>query len=430
MTLVLSPAEIVQKREAEGRLGLLVKHETWKRRSLGELCSIQNGAPFESSLFNNVGTGMPLIRIRDISKSSSETYYSGPFDDAYVVTSGDMLIGMDGDFRLAKWMGDDGLLNQRVCRLVVISDEASETFVELIVPGYLDAIWEETSATTVKHLSSRSIGEIPIPIPPVDEQEKIVEILEEELSRLDAALSSVRSVREKSQLFRRSLLHAAFTGSLTGHDITDGGIPVGWKRCVLGDLARWGSGGTPKSGTESFYGGPIKWAVIGDLTESWVSETAQTITELGLEKSSAKLIAPGTVMLAMYGASIGRTGIAAVELATNQAIAYALPKEGVLDAQYLLKYLQSQKENFVRAGQGGAQPNISQALIKAWPILLPPIEEQAKIVEVLDEQLSRLDASLAIADVIEKKASAFRCSLLQAAFSGNLTKEWREGAHV
>jgi type I restriction enzyme S subunit len=198
-------------------------------------------------------------------------------------------------------------------------------------------------------------------------------------------------------------------------------LPSDWEVSNLGDVAKWGSGGTPKSGTAAFYGGPIMWAVIGDLTESWVSETAQSITKLGLEKSSAKVISSGTVMLAMYGASIGRTGIAAVEMATNQAIAFAVPHAEILDTQYLLKYLQSQKEDFVRAGQGGAQPNISQTVIKSWPIPVPPLQEQKKIVEILEEQLSRLDASLASVHSMREKSARFRRSLLYAAFSGALT---------
>lgn len=207
---------------------------------------------------------------------------------------------------------------------------------------------------------------------------------------------------------------------------TSENLPAGWLLRGLGEVAKWGSGGTPKSGTPAFYGGEIRWAVIGDLTESWVIETAQTITNAGLEKSSAKIIEPGTVMLAMYGASIGRTGIAAVEMATNQAIAFAVPIDGVLDAQYLLKYLQSQKEDFVRAGQGGAQPNISQTVIKPWPIPLPPIAEQVKIVEILEEQLSRLDAALASVRAVREKSARFRRSLLHAAFIGALTSH--EGA--
>jgi type I restriction enzyme S subunit len=219
-------------------------------------------------------------------------------------------------------------------------------------------------------------------------------------------------------------------------DISIGEIPESWHISELGKVAKWGSGGTPKSGTSAFYGGGIPWAVIGDLTESWVSDTAQTITKTGLEKSSAKIIEPGTVMLAMYGASIGRTGIASVKMATNQAIAFAVPVEGIVDNQFLLKYLQSQKEIFVRAGQGGAQPNISQTVIKPWPIPLPPIAEQMKIIEILEEQLSRLDAALASVRAVREKSARFRRSLLHAAFSGALTghdtsdgklpKEWEE----
>ena len=198
-------------------------------------------------------------------------------------------------------------------------------------------------------------------------------------------------------------------------------LPDSWHQSKLGKVAKWGSGGTPKSGTKAFYGGEIPWAVIGDLTESWVSQTAQTITKAGLEKSSAKIIEPGTVMLAMYGASIGRTGIAAVKMATNQAIAFAVPIEDVVDKQYLLKYIQSQKEIFVRAGQGGAQPNISQTVIKPWPIPVPPIAEQMKIVEILEEQFSRLDAALSSVRSVRVKAAQFSKSLLHAAFAGVLT---------
>ena len=294
------------------------------------------------------------------------------------------------------------------------------------------------NGTTRLKLTQGAMNRIPVLVPPLSEQEKIVEILEEQLSRLDAALASVCAVREKAARFRRSLLHAAFTGALTGRVISNGNLLSGWKICELQDVAKWGSGGTPKSGNRNFYGGDIPWAVIGDLTESLVTKTAQCITKQGLENSSAKVVKPGTVLLAMYGASIGRTGVAAVEMATNQAIAFAVPFDEMTNSSYLLKFLQSQKEAFVRAGQGGAQPNISQTVIKPWPIPIPPLKEQEKIVEVLEEQFSRLDAALAlvrgvrekVVDEIESRVAALRRSLLHAAFTGNLTKEWRENNYV
>ena len=122
---------------------------------------------------------------------------------------------MDGDFRVSRWQGPEALLNQRVCRLTVNQDEFLGELLELILQGYLDAIWRETSSTTVKHLSSKSILEIPLPIPTVGEQERIVEILEDQLSRLDASLAVADAVEERSTALCRSLLHSAFTGRLT-----------------------------------------------------------------------------------------------------------------------------------------------------------------------------------------------------------------------
>ena len=410
----------------------------WDDEELGVIAETQLGKMLNSS--KQTGSAkMPYLRNINLQWgriSLSDIKEMDIFDEEkeqFTLLKGDVLVCEGGEpGRSAVWNIDLPMAFQNAVHRIRPSSRITSEFLcyqfeWLVKNGFLD---ENFTGVTIKHFSQQKLRRIKCVVPPVQEQVKIVEILEEQLSRLDAALASVRAVREKSARFRRSLLHAAFTGELTGHDTSDGKLPEGWQETCLGDVAKWGSGGTPKSGTAAFYGGPIKWAVIGDLTESWVTETAQSITNLGLEKSSAKIISPGTVMLAMYGASIGRTGIAAVEMATNQAIAFAVPHDGVLDAQYLLKYLQSQKDDFVRAGQGGAQPNISQTVIKPWPMQLPPLDEQVKIVEILEEQLSRLDAGIAIADAIEKKASALRRSLLHAAFSGNLTKEWREGAHV
>ena len=417
---------------------------SWINALIGDAAEFVRGVTYQKSDARNQAEDgyIPLIRATNIGNETL-TYDEFVFVPRNVVKS-EQLIRVN-DIVIAASSGSISVVGKSApvlrdfeatfgafCAVLRPKDEVLPGFFRLYVQSpTVRETWSNLArGTNINNLKREQVLSTSMPIAPLPEQEKIVEILDEQLSRLDAALTSVRAVRKKTARFRRSLLHAAFTGALTGHDNSTNNLPTDWKISSLGDVAKWGSGGTPKSGTSSFYGGPIKWAVIGDLTESWVSETAQSITKLGLEKSSAKVVSPGTVMLAMYGASIGRTGIASTEMATNQAIAFAVPHDGILDAQYLLKYLQSQKEDFVRAGQGGAQPNISQTVIKPWPIPLPPIEEQMRIIELLEEQLSRLDASLAIADAIEKKASALRRSLLHAAFSGNLTKEWREGAHV
>ncbi len=125
----------------------------------------------------------------------------------------------------------------------------------------------------------------------------------------------------------------------------------------------------------------------------------------------------------MYGATIGRTSILGIDAATNQACAVGIPDAASTD--FLYYFLVSQEKRFVDAGKGGAQPNISQGIVKAWPISLPPSAEQTRIVAKLEELLSDLDAGVAELKAAQKKLAQYRQSLLKAAVEGELTAEWR-----
>ena len=170
-------------------------------------------------------------------------------------------------------------------------------------------------------------------------------------------------------------------------------LPPGWAYRQLQDVALMSSGGTPRSGDPRFYaGGTIPWAVIGDLTDGPVLKTRQQITEAALSASAAKLIPPGTVLLAMYG-SIGKLGLSGVPMATNQAIACLRPRLEILTDRWLFWYLMQQRPELATKGAGAAQKNISQSLLRPWPIPVPPIDEQHRIVAGLEDHLSRLDAA-------------------------------------
>ena len=195
------------------------------------------------------------------------------------------------------------------------------------------------------------------------------------------------------------------------------GPPEGWTSTTLGAVARWGSGGTPKVGDSRYYGGDIPWAVIGDLNDGIVRSTAQRITGLGLAESSAKLVPQGAVLVAMYG-SIGKLGIAGVEMATNQAIAFAVPDSAVLDRDYLFHYLLAQRHELGRAGKGATQQNIGQGVLKAWPISFPAIGEQRRIVDLLEDHLSRLDAAEGYLRRVVMKEELARGAVFQAALLG------------
>ena len=169
----------------------------------------------------------------------------------------------------------------------------------------------------------------------------------------------------------------------------------------LGEVFTIASGGTPDKRNPSYYeNGTIPWVKTGDLKNQYVPTGIDCITEEGLNNSSAKLFPPNTVLVAMYGATIGACSILSYEAATNQACAAFLPNENVLPT-YLYYFLSSKREQFVKDGVGGAQPNISAGYLKNVQFGLIPMQQQIDIVEKLDkveklialrkEQLAKLD---------------------------------------
>ena len=151
----------------------------------------------------------------------------------------------------------------------------------------------------------------------------------------------------------------------------------------LGNLFKITSGGTPsRNKLEFFANGDIPWVKTGDLGKKYVTEPLEKISQLGLENSSAKIFPPRTVLVAMYGATIGSCSILRFEACTNQACAAFLPNEKV-DHEYLYYFLRSFKQQLVALGQGGGQPNISGTLLKSVKIPLPPLDDQKRIAHLL-----------------------------------------------
>lgn len=192
-------------------------------------------------------------------------------------------------------------------------------------------------------------------------------------------------------------------------------LPRGWEIAELGDVARWASGGTPKGRNPRYYGGTIPWAVIGDLNDGLVHDTADHLTPDGLAESSAKLVPSGAVLVAMYG-SIGKLGIAGREMTTNQAIAFAVPDERRIAQRYLLHYLRYQRPALTSAGKGATQQNISQTLLRSWPIPLPPLAEQHEIVDLVDDHLSRLGYAITSLQNVRAQSARLDRSIVEASF--------------
>ena len=167
-------------------------------------------------------------------------------------------------------------------------------------------------------------------------------------------------------------------------------IPDNWEWCRLGVIGDWGAGSTPKRGEPKYYlNGTIPWLKTGDLNNGIIDEVPEFITELALKETSVRLNPKGSVLIAMYGATIGKVGILNIEATTNQACCACLPFEGIYN-KYLFYYLMSQNKNFNKMGEGGAQPNISRTKIINYLFPIPPFKEQKRIVYTLDIILKKL----------------------------------------
>ena len=155
-------------------------------------------------------------------------------------------------------------------------------------------------------------------------------------------------------------------------------------KTTLGDIFEIGSGGTPSKTKSEYYGGDIPWVKTGDLKEEYLYSVEDCITEAGLKNSSAKMYEPGTVLIAMYGATIGATSILKFNACTNQACAAFKPCKDVLP-EYLYYFLRSKKQKFISDGVGGAQPNISAGYLKKVIFDVLPLNDQERVITVLDK---------------------------------------------
>ncbi len=167
-------------------------------------------------------------------------------------------------------------------------------------------------------------------------------------------------------------------------------VPKGWVWTTLGEVGTWQSGGTPSRSNKTYYGGNIPWLKTGDLNDGLISNIPESITEEAVANSSAKINPTGSVLIAMYGATIGKLGILTFPVTTNQACCACIEFNAIIQL-YLFYFLLSQRNEFIAKGGGGAQPNISKEIIVNTFIPLPPLSEQQHIVMEIEKWFALID---------------------------------------
>ena len=196
-------------------------------------------------------------------------------------------------------------------------------------------------------------------------------------------------------------------------------VPESWCGTTLGEIGNWQAGATPSRMRKDYYGGNIPWLKTGDLTDGYIYEIPETITDKALEETSVKLNPTGSVLIAMYGATIGKIGILTFPATTNQACCACVDYKAVTP-KYLFNFLLSHKEEFVKMGGGGAQPNISKEKIISTLIPIPPIAEQNRIADEIERLITYIEAIELNQGRLEQSLKLCKERILDMALSGKL----------
>ncbi len=188
---------------------------------------------------------------------------------------------------------------------------------------------------------------------------------------------------------------------------------------ALGEICRTTSGGTPSRKRSDFFQGAIPWVKSGELNDGNVSEVDEFITEEAIASSSAKVFPAGTLLIALYGATVGKLGILSRAAATNQAVCAIFPPSD-LDTKFLFWNLRSRRADLIAQAVGGAQPNISQAILRGLEISVPPLNVQRETVAEIEKQFSRLDEAVAGLKRIKANLKRYKAAILKAAVESRL----------
>ncbi len=336
-----------------------------------------------------------------------------------------------------------------------------------------------SAGVNLPRISAKRLAEYRLLLAPLPEQHRIVAKIESLFARLDEGVAALKRAQANLERYRASVLKAAVEGRLTEHWRSENppeetgeellgrilaerrkrwvaeqlakfvakgrkpprnwkakykeplapdtsGLPVlpdGWCWATVEQFASTASGGTPDRREDGYFGGGIPWVKSGELKDGTVLASAETISGQGLASSSAKVFPAGTLCIALYGATVGKLGLLRMDAATNQAVCGILSPISALP-NYLYFFLRALRPRLIRSGKGGAQPNISQQIVRQTPVALPPLPEQEAIIAALDAQLSVVQqASDRLLRNCLDAAVHLRQSVLKRAFEGGLVPQ-------
>lgn len=368
-----------------------------------------------------VSKGIPFLVISNIADGSLDFSNTRYVPEEYYEKiqmerkpkRGDILFSVTGSYGIVVNIKTDRLFCfQR--HIGLIKPTISNEYLSFVLmSNYIKSLCDKlATGTAQKTVGLDTLRSLYVPIAPIEEQERIVAKIKHlllQISFLEAGKGKLVAAIKQA---KSKILDLAIHGKLVPQDPNDepasellkrinpkaeitcdnpqyGKLPKGWCETLLGNIGNWQSGATPSRLRKDYYNGDIPWLKTGDLNDSVIKSIPETITRKALKETSVKLNPTGSVLIAMYGATIGKIGILALPATTNQACCACV--DYMCDKMFLFYFLLANRKRFVAMGGGGAQPNISKEKITNTHIPLPPLSEQHRIVAKIEELFVHFD---------------------------------------
>ena len=413
--------------------------DRWEHVTLSEVCtSFQYGWTSGTQ----AGSGLGLLRTTDLTHGPVNwqevpACKEAPKDvSKYLVHPGDVFISRAGSVGVSVLVEDvprDCVFASYLIRLRS-TERLTSRYLKyfLLSPFYWEQVTEASAGIALQNINASKLKRMRLPLAPIAEQERIATILEEQFSRLDNALTSIRVVREKAESFRRSLLHAAFTGELTSGT-------SGWRQSPLESLLEvtiggvWGS----EPGSDELDVNVLR---VTELKEHGrLDPTTAARRSVTSKQEASRSLQDGDIILEKSGGGpkspVGRVGRITESMRGylfSNFMQLLRPNSAIVNPDYLFYFLFYFQATGQTAPMQTATTNIRNIKMPEYlglEVPLPPFTEQQHIVEILEEQFSRLDIAIGDINQLEASGVSLRRSLLHAAFSGELTATWRK-SHV
>lgn len=394
--------------------------EEWEVRTINSFCSVKTG-PFGSMLhaedyvakgtpivttehFKNgilplVGKDIPQIGIEDLKRMSSYTLTK---DDIVFSLVGSVDINALVTVRQKGWLFSGRVLRVRPFK----QTDSLYLHYGLLKHSVRSDIVSRAVGLTMASINTKILGETELSLPPLNEQRRIASAL----TSIDNLIASLGKLIEKKKNIKQGAMQQLLTGKTRLKGFTEP-----WVYRKISEIATTSSGGTPSRSIPNYYYGDIKWFTTTELKDNYLYDSVEHITREALNNSSAKMFSANTILMAMYGATIGKLGVLKEPSTTNQACC-AIKCNDIVEI-FLFYILLYNRKSIIEKGCGAGQPNISQAIVNELSFLVPPCEKEQQAIATI---LTKMDNEITALEAKRAKYEAIKQGMMQQLLTGKI----------